>query len=193
MGAIFSGQAPPPTDPTVSLVRYTGGATGRKWFDVAHFSQLFQPAGARDVIATYQVTDWGASGTSPKISVTNSEWLVDRQIEIRGVAWQDPHYPGEPGKLLVQFTPSEYFPLVPGPAHYWILMVSPIDDAHPDYRYAVVSNPTRSALWILSSTPQISDEDYGYILTRLLSPEFGFTDTQLHYPNLVPTRHTRTK
>ena len=190
MGAALTGQGPPPTDPTVSLMRYTNGERGRLWYDVAHFDQLFQPREAQDVKARYTVVSTGAAGTSPVIEVVNTEWLVDRPITITGTAFLDPHY-REPGKLLVQFNPSELFPLVPGPAHYWILMVSPLDAEHPDYRYAVVSNPARTALWILSATQRIDEQDMREILARLMSPEFGFARTQFEQPNFVLTKHTR--
>jgi len=189
MGAALTGQGPPPTDPTVSLMRYTNGERGRLWYDVAHFDQLFQPRFAQNVTAEYRVIGTDAAGTTPIIEVVNTEWLVDRPVSIRGVATPDPRYRGEPGKLLVQFDPSEYFPIVPGAAHYWILLVSPLDADHPDYRYAVVSNPARTALWILSATPHIDEADMRTILARLMSPEFGFSSVLFEKPNFVITTH----
>jgi apolipoprotein D and lipocalin family protein len=48
-----------------------------------------------------------------------------------------------------------------GRGDYWVVML----DA--DYRYAVVSEPSREYLWILSRTPQMDGALYDGIVARL--------------------------
>jgi hypothetical protein len=50
--------------------------------------------------------------------------------------------------------------------NYWII------DLDPDYRWAVVGEPKRKYLWILSRTRSMDDELYGQILARL--PDKGY-------------------
>ena len=48
-----------------------------------------------------------------------------------------------------------------GRGDYWVVMLD------PDYRYAVVSEPSREYLWILSRTPQLDGGTYDGIVARL--------------------------
>ena len=43
---------------------------------------------------------------------------------------------------------------------YWVM------DLDPEYKWAVVGDPDRKYLWILSRTPQLTDEIYRGILDR---------------------------
>lgn len=54
---------------------------------------------------------------------------------------------------------------------YWIIELG------EDYEYAVVGEPSRSFLWILSRTPQMDEELYESILARL--PEAGYDPERL--------------
>jgi apolipoprotein D and lipocalin family protein len=49
---------------------------------------------------------------------------------------------------------------------YWII------DLDPDYQWAVVGEPKRKYLWILSRTPSMDDDVYQHILARL--PDKGY-------------------
>ena len=65
-----------------------------------------------------------------------------------------------PGCLLVYFEPNETQPLVwPLGAPYWVVNLG----NSPDYGYAVVSDPMRRNLWILSRTPQLDPQDRAII------------------------------
>jgi apolipoprotein D and lipocalin family protein len=48
-------------------------------------------------------------------------------------------------------------------ADYWIIDL----DLDKDYRYAVVGEPDRKYLWIISRTPQLDDVTYRQILERI--------------------------
>ncbi|MEZ5239625.1 MAG: lipocalin family protein [Microthrixaceae bacterium] len=49
----------------------------------------------------------------------------------------------------------------PGPGNYWICV-----DLDPDYRWAVVSDPTGSSAFLLSRTPTIDDDLYDELVDR---------------------------
>ena len=68
-------------------------------------------------------------------------------------------------KLKVQF----FWPLR---GDYWII------DLAEDYSYAVVSNPNRKYLWILSRTPKMDERLYQQILSRLKEKQFDLSKLQ---------------
>jgi apolipoprotein D and lipocalin family protein len=53
---------------------------------------------------------------------------------------------------------------------YWII------DLADDYSYAVVSHPNRKYLWILSRTPQMPEEIFREILSRLIEKNFDLSN-----------------
>ena len=67
-----------------------------------------------------------------------------------------------PAKLNIRFVGS----LGVYAGHYWIIQLG------PHYEYAVVSEPERRYLWILSRTPRLPDDVYRGILTRLQGQGF---------------------
>ena len=56
---------------------------------------------------------------------------------------------------------------------YWVLMLA------DDYRYAVVGEPSREYLWILSRTKVLSEEDLKAIKTQL--PSLGYDASKLYF------------
>ena len=58
-------------------------------------------------------------------------------------------------------------------AHWKMRLIKPfwsdylIVDLAPDYRYTVIGVPNRKFVWIMSRTPDLSDEDYSAIIKRL--------------------------
>ena len=68
-------------------------------------------------------------------------------------------------KLKVQF-------FWPFRGDYWII------DLGEDYNYAVVSDPSKKYLWILSRTPKMAGEKYSEIIVRL--NQMGFNIAKLH-------------
>jgi apolipoprotein D and lipocalin family protein len=80
-------------------------------------------------------------------------------------------------KLKVRFAPKilSFLPFVWG--NYWIILLA------PDYSYAVVGEPTRKYMWILSRTPAMDETTFqgilgqvkekGYDLTRLIRTKQG--------------------
>jgi len=67
---------------------------------------------------------------------------------------------GPPSRLKVRFAPAflSFISAVWG--DYWVI------DLAPDYSYAVVGEPKRRYLWILSRTPRMPEPLYAEILGR---------------------------
>lgn len=133
--------------------RYLG-----KWYEIAKYPVPFE-AGCFGVTAEYGLRDDGT------VSVLNicRDASFNEQSRIEGHA-VIPN-PAEPAKLGV------FFPFSPVGAPYWVLEVG------ADYEYAVVGDPSRNTLWILSRTPQLDEAVYNDILSRL--PERGYDPGRL--------------
>ena len=127
----FAPAEPPPvrTVAAVDLARYTG-----KWYEIAAFPMYFQRRCLGDTTAEYAVRDDG------DLSVVNRCRTEDGFDEATARAWAVEG--GGNAKLKVSF-------FWPFRADYWVVG---LDDA---YRWAVVGNPERRYLWILSRTPRL--------------------------------------
>jgi apolipoprotein D and lipocalin family protein len=67
----------------------------------------------------------------------------------------------------------------PFKGNYWII------DLSPDYQWAVVGEPSRKYLWILSRTPVMDETVYQRILARL--PGKGYDPDKLITPEQAAT------
>jgi apolipoprotein D and lipocalin family protein len=126
--------------PSINLSRYTG-----RWYEVARLPNRFQKKCAGDVSATYTVMDDGQLKVVNQCSRANGETAsVEGRARLANKR-------GPNTKLKVRFAPAflSFLPFVWG--DYWIIELA------PDYSYAVVGEPTRKYLWILSRTPQLDD------------------------------------
>lgn len=129
--------------PEVDIERYMGG-----WYEVARYPNFYQ-RGLVGVVAEYAMREDG------KISVTNTgrDETLDGEIE-----QSEAHAVIQEGSRNARW--NVYFlPLIPAP--YCII------DLCEDYRYAVVGQPSRKNLWILSRSPQLSKADWRGITHRL--------------------------
>ena len=127
---------------SVSLERYVG-----KWYEVARFPNRFQTQCIGDVTAEYKKRNDG------RIDVINSCRKADRTVEqANGLAFIDDT--ASNAKLKVRFAPAwlSWIPMVWG--NYWVIGLA------QDYSYAVISEPSREYLWVLSRTPNLSEESY---------------------------------
>lgn len=140
------------TVPEVDLNRYIG-----RWYEIASYPNYFQRRCASNVTAEYAVRD------DAKVSVINRCLTAEnKEIEAKGWAKVVP----ETGNAQLKVT----F-LWPFFGDYWIIGLD------PQYRYAVVGNPERDNLWILSRSPQMEPDllnsaletarAQGYDLSRL--------------------------
>lgn len=146
----FSGDSKasePQTIASVDLARYAG-----RWYEIARLPNSFQKKCAGGVRATYELRPDGkvtvinecrkASGESTRAKGTAK--IADKKSN---------------AKLKVTF----FWPFY---GDYWIL------DLGLNYEYAVVGEPKRRYLWILSRTPQIDDALYQELLAKMANQGF---------------------
>ncbi|GGC52670.1 lipocalin family protein [Hoyosella rhizosphaerae] len=132
---------PLPSVPSLDVERYAG-----TWLQVAAVPQLFSLDCARDTRATYGIIGEG------QVSVNNecTTWTGDTNT-IEGVATVTDANTN--ASLQVAF-PSVPFQLPEGLPNY---VVTFIDD---DYSLAIVGDPARSSGFVLSRTPDLSDQQW---------------------------------
>lgn len=126
----------------VDVERYMG-----RWFEIARYPMRFERDCAKNTVAEYALRNGG-------VRIENRCTAADgRIICARGSARIADRATN--AKLKVKFSP-----FMPG-ADYWIV------DLDPAYRWAVVGEPKRRFLWILSRTPAMDEAEYGAICARL--------------------------
>ena len=141
--------------PEVDLTRYAG-----QWYEIARLPNRFQKRCAGEVTAAYTLRNDG------KISVLNRCRLENgEQIQAEGLARLAGK--GHPNSMLkVRFAPAflSFIPQVWG--DYQIMALS------PDYTYALVGDPGREYLWILSRSPRMEDAAYDRLVEEAQAQGF---------------------
>ena len=128
---------------SLDLKRYMG-----KWYEIARTPNLFERNCASEITAEYQFRPDG------KVSVVNSCRKSSGALSTAtGVARVADRY-GPHSKLKVSF-------FWPFEADYWVIL---LDD---DYRWAVVGEPKRRFLWVLSRDEQMPEGLYVDLLSRI--------------------------
>jgi len=129
----------------VDLDKYAG-----KWYEIASYPNSFQK-GCHCSTAEYK---YNPKGYIEVINTCRKNSVNGEIKSIKGKAFivKDSNN----AKLKVQF-------FWPFKGDYWIIGLA------DDYSYAIVGNPSRKYLWILSRTPVISDETYSQILEIIRS------------------------
>ncbi|TAG27299.1 MAG: lipocalin [Burkholderiales bacterium] len=168
---VASAQTDPAKQPlapvaSIDLQRYQG-----LWYQLALYPNRFQKFCASNTRAQYAQQPGGT------IQVTN---------QCRGEDGKDVQAIGQaraarvtilsggqltPPQLQVRFAPEwlSWLPFVWG--NYWVIQLA------PDYRYAVVGEPSREFLWILARDTQLSPADWSTIEARL--KEQGYDPAKL--------------
>jgi apolipoprotein D and lipocalin family protein len=131
----------------VDLSRYAG-----RWYEIARLPNRFEKKCMDSVTATYSLRSDGKVDVVNRCRKANGEYttakvkakIVDKKTN---------------AKLKVTF----FWPFY---GDYWIL------DLGPDYEYAVVGAPDRDYLWILSRTPQLDEQLYQQLLTKMAARGF---------------------
>jgi apolipoprotein D and lipocalin family protein len=139
----------------VDLNRYVG-----KWFEIASFPQRFQKR-CHCTTAEYTPTDKGYIIVENRC---NKDSVNGKLSYIKGKAFVVENTGN--AKLKVQF-------FWPFKGDYWII------DLADDYSYAVVSNPSKKYLWILSRTPKMEASVYQQIIKRLKEKGFDLTELKM--------------
>lgn len=154
---------------SVDLNRYQG-----RWYQIAYYPNTFQRQCVAGTTADYKLLSTG------QVEVTNTCRTADgTPSQVVGLARiKQPRFLGVPlaagttSKLEVRFAPN-WLSWVPGVwANYWVIQLA------DDYRYAVVSEPTRKFLWILSRTPTLSATDDAQIRARLVQQGYDVARLQ---------------
>lgn len=150
LGGCSKSYPPLETVKQVDIERYTG-----RWYEIARYDHSFE-RGCSNVTATYTLQKDG------KIGVLNRCTTEEEGIkEANGVAYATDE---SNSKLKVSFFRPFY-------GDYWILM---LDEG---YSYAVIGEPSREYLWILSRRPMLEPEIRASILAEL--PELGYDSASL--------------
>lgn len=137
-----SGEDPPlQTVAQVDLDRYVG-----KWYELARYPNRFERECDRNVTADYAKK---ASG----IEVVNSCLKADGKVK-RSEGHAKVQDEATNAKLVVTF----FWPFY---GKYWVI------DLGQNYEFAVVGEPSRKYLWILSRTNSLPDDKYAEIMGRL--------------------------
>jgi apolipoprotein D and lipocalin family protein len=141
-------QAPPPLRvvESLDLSRYAG-----KWYEIARSPNKFQARCASEVVARYALRPDG------RLDVINQCRAADGTlVEVRGTARKA--NPKKDAILQVRFG-SAFFSFLPNAwGDYWIIGLG------PDYTWAVVGEPARRYVWILSRAPVMSPSSYDQAL-----------------------------
>ncbi len=80
----------------------------------------------------------------------------------------------KPAQLTVSFLPAWLQWLPVGRGSYWVIQRA------DDGRYAVISEPSRQYLWVLSRTPVLSSADESAIRSRLVAQGFNLSNWTAH-------------
>ncbi|KAI4379339.1 hypothetical protein MLD38_005653 [Melastoma candidum] len=144
----------------VNLERYMG-----RWYEIASFPSFFQPKNGVDTRATYTLNPDGT------VHVLNETWSDGKRSSIQGTAYKaDPN--SDEAKLKVKFYVPPFLPIFPVVGDYWILYLD------PDYQVALIGQPSRRYLWILSREPRLDEETYNVLVQKAV--EEGYDVSKLH-------------
>jgi apolipoprotein D and lipocalin family protein len=139
------------------VARYLG-----KWYEIATFGAIFQ-TGCNNTTANYTLNSDGT------VAVRNECRLFSTggfKIGSDGIATVP--NTEEPSKLKVSFFGSRG-------ADYWVLFVD------GNYQYALVGEPSRKYLWVLSRTPNLPAENFDALVG--IAREQGFDVSRLKITN----------
>jgi apolipoprotein D and lipocalin family protein len=155
--------------PSIDLNRYQG-----QWYQIAYYPNTFQKQCVANTTATYKPL---ANG---QIEVINQCKTADGSISkaVGAARVKPPKLLGVPvakgtvtSKLEVRFAPAFLSWINAVWAPYWVIQLA------DDYRYAVIGEPNREFLWILSRTPTLDPQDRA-IISGLLQQQ-GYDPTKL--------------
>jgi apolipoprotein D and lipocalin family protein len=137
-----------PTVNELDLARYAG-----TWYEIARLPNSFEK-GLECVTATYTVL------TNGRVEVLNKGYAnadSSKIKSIKGVAWVPDS--SNPGRLKVRF----FWPFT---GKYWVIALV------MDYNYALVGDPSRKYLWILSKSSTLDNLTYTTLVN--IAKENGF-------------------
>ena len=136
--------------PQLDISRYAG-----QWYEIAHLPMSFQDKCTGDITASYTLRE------DSHINVRNACRIADGETSV--AEGRARPVQGHPGRLEVRFAPDglSWLPFVW--ADYWVI------DLDPGYTWAVVGEPDRDYLWILSREPAMDRVLFEQIKSRAVA------------------------
>jgi len=158
--------APVTALPALDIPAYMG-----TWYQVAWFPNRFQQQCVSDTVASYRRIPEG-------VEVVNRCRNAAGEVEsIVGLARPDGATISgdrlQPAQLEVSFLPR-WLRWLPIWGSYWVIQLA------DDGRYAVVGEPGREYLWVLSRTPGLAPADESAIRSRLVQQGYDLGRWQNH-------------
>lgn len=143
---------------SVDLARYAG-----RWYEVARLPNRFEKDCVGETTADYELLADG------QIRVVNRCRLADSSVKRAEGRARRAHRKAPTSELKVRFAPKilSFLGLVWG--DYWVL------DLTDDYSAALVGEPSRRYLWVLSRTPVLADTIYRRMLATARQQGFDVT------------------
>jgi apolipoprotein D and lipocalin family protein len=135
---------------SVDLKRFSG-----QWYEIAHLPNRFQADCVSDTTASYRQLPDGSLEVINRCREGVEKWNTAEGVAVPAEgsnSW---------ARLKVTFLPEwlQWLPI--GRGDLWVVMLE------KDYRYAVLSDPSRQYLWILSRSSAMDDATYRDITARL--------------------------
>lgn len=170
--AVHSGEAgnvvpPLQSVPSLDLQQYMG-----RWYQVALFPNRFQSQCVSDTTAEYALQIDGSVAVLNRCRTSQGTFDTADGVAAPAGAIEGGFL--KPAQLKVSFLPDWLRWTGLGQGDYWVIRTG------PGYRYAIVSEPERQYLWILSRTPQLSPTDQAEITMFLQSQAFDLSKLQQH-------------
>lgn len=144
----------------LDLSRYAG-----RWYEIASMPSRFQPKTGTNSRATYTLQEDGTIG------VVNETWVDGKRAFIEGKAWKRDTQ-SDHAAFFVRFWVPPFLPVWPVTGDYWVM-----DLDKEKYSYALVGQPSRTYLWVLSRTPQMDEQKYEELLAK--AREQGYDTSKL--------------
>lgn len=157
--------------PQLDMSRYAG-----QWFEIAHLPASFQDKCVGDITAAYTLRE------DALVGVRNACRTADGETSVaEGLARQ---VKGHPGRLEVRFVPDwlSWVPFVWG--DYWVI------DLDTGYTWAVVGEPDREYLWILSREPAMDRVLFEQIKSRAVAMGYDLGTLIMAAPLVENASHT---
>jgi apolipoprotein D and lipocalin family protein len=161
--------------PSLDVASYMG-----TWYQVRWIPNRFQRQCVADTTATYRWRDDGTIEVLNRCRTADGAW-----DQVSGVA-RPPSGEAriesgrlQPARMEVSFLPGWLRWTGLGWGDYWVV------DLAPEGRYAIVSEPSREYLWVLSRQPALTSSDEAALRARLQTLGFDLTGVQAH-PHAKP-------
>lgn len=146
----------------MSITRYLGS-----WYEIARLPVTFE-SGCANVVATYSLDDNGTLKVSNTCDYLGElTTVVGKAKAVGTVDWNGSDMVLSPGQIKVAFYKDFYGP-------YWI-----IDLDTTDYLWAMIGNPNRQNLWILSRTKIMDPAVYSNLVEKARQLNYPIWNLQL--------------